>query len=305
MSSFESSFYSWLSSKATALEGACGAAMQDGMVGLSGPELDAANRSLSNLYADTSSGMALPGGDCDYSLKGIGPLYTGHWHGKRVHDGVSVLLPLRSALSARSLDVIDVGAGTGAALWAWTLIACFARGRGAPLPVHTWTSIDASTDMLAQGDRLWDRLRGVLPQAANVVKRRAPLCGDWRNPPALLAGDVVVGSYVFSRTDSDDPVGTAKAFAGFVNNARASTLAIWTKENKSAVLSELRTKLRLWKDHTPHQMFDCPLQGRMRKCLEVAGKKFAALNLPSDAEWSKRFNWGRAPTDASLLAMAR
>lgn len=301
MRSFEASLSTW----SKALDNACGAAMQDGIAGLSAAELDAANRSVSNLYADTSWEVALPGGDCNYSLKGIGALYTGHWHGKRVHDGLSVLLPLRSFFSGRQIHVVDVGAGTGAALWAWTLIACYASKFGTPLPMLTWTSIDVSTDMLAQNDRLWARLCRVLPQAVQVVNRRAPLFGDWRNPPALPTGAVIVASYVFSRTESNDWAGTAKAMAAFVNNAQASAIAIWTKANKSAVLGRLRTLLAGWNDCTPGSLFHCPLHGQMRNCLSVARKTFAAVNLPFDAEWPRRFNWGRAPTDASLLAMAR
>ncbi len=95
MKSFEESFSDWIQAKKRALDDACGAAMQDGIAGLTGPQLAAANEALNELYADTSSAVALPGGDCDYSLRGVGPLYTGHWHGKRVHDGLSVLLPLR------------------------------------------------------------------------------------------------------------------------------------------------------------------------------------------------------------------
>jgi hypothetical protein len=68
MSSFDASFSTWLKSKAKALDNACGTAMESGLGGLSGAELEAANKSLNNLYADTSLGLALPGGDCDYSL---------------------------------------------------------------------------------------------------------------------------------------------------------------------------------------------------------------------------------------------
>ena len=263
MTSFEASFSAWLKAKASDLDDACGAAMQDGLVGLSGSELDAANKSLSTLYADTSSGTVLRGGDCDYSLKGMGPLYTGHWHGKRTHDGLSVILPLRSLLSGQPTNVVDIGAGTDAALWAWTLIACFADANRSPYPVHTWTSIDSSRDMIAQSNRLWASMCAVLPDAARVVNRQSALLGDWRKPPSLPANAIVVGSYLFSKTDADDSRRTAPAFAAFLKGIHAAAIVLWTTKNKRGVLDRIRTELIWWKNHTPQTLFDCPLQGTM------------------------------------------
>ena len=309
MNKFESHFNGWLrpwqSQRCDACGDACGDAMQDGIAPLSGPELDGANKSLNNLYADTSSGWACAGGDCDYSLPGTGPLYTGHWHGKRVHDGLSVLLPLLPVLSARPVCVIDIGAGTGAALWAWTLLARCAQEWGSPLPVHSWYSIDCSQSMLKQSDRLWGKLCRVLPNAPELVNRQPAALCDWRNHPPLPTGALVVGSYLFARADLTNPAATAAAFVAFLTRLTASGVVLWTKPNKCAVQDGVKTQLVGWIDRTPLKLFDCALQGQMRKCLSVAQAKFVEVNLPRDPEWNKRLNWGCAPTKVARLAMTR
>ncbi|MBC7855861.1 MAG: hypothetical protein IAF94_20730 [Pirellulaceae bacterium] len=113
-----------------------------------------------------------------------------------------------------------------------------------------------------------------------------------------------MGSYLFSQSDADDSRRTAPAFAAFLKGIQAAAIVLWTSKNKRGVLDRLRTELIWWKNHTPQTLFDCPLQGTMHKCLSVASKSFATLGLPSDDQWAMHFNWGRAPTTASLLALA-
>ena len=304
MKSFEASFSTWLESKAPALDDACGAAMQEGLAGLSGPDLEAANQSINNLYFEKGPGKAFRERDCDYSLRGIGPLYTGHWHGKRVHEAIAILMPLRALLLDRPMNLIDVGAGTDAVLWAWTLIASFASSQDSPpYPVHSWTSIDSSQEMIAQSDRLWTRLCAVLPEAERVVKRQPPLWADWRKSHSLPANAIVLGSYLFSKADADASRRTAPAFAAFLKNARAASVVLWTTKNKRGVLDRTRTELAGWWDVTPKTLFDCPLKGKMRKCLTVMEDAADSLSIAKDAQWDSRFNWGLAPLHTWLLAM--
>ena len=303
MTSFETSFAAWLKSKATVLDDACGAAMQDGLAGLSGVDLEGANQSINNLYFEKGPGKLLRERDCDYSLTGIGPLYTGHWHGKRIHEAVAVLMPLRALLSGRSMNVMDVGAGTEAVLWAWCLIASFAKSHGSPLPVHSWTSIDSSKEMITQSDRLWSRLCEVLPDAARVVKRQPPLWTDWQKPRSLPANAVVLGSYLFSIADADASRRTAPAFAAFLKNVRATSVVLWTTKTKRGVLDRTRTELADWWDITPKTFFACPLKGKMRVCLAALQDAADSLKIVKDAQWDSRFNWGLEPLHTWLLAM--
>ena len=201
------------------------------------------------------------------------------------------------------MSVIDVGAGTDAVLWAWTLIASFANSQDSPLPVHSWTSVDSSREMIAQGDRLWARLCAVHPEAARVVKRQTPLWTDWRKPRSLPANATVLGSYLFSKSDAYASRRTAPAFAAFLKNARAASVILWTTKNKRGALDRTRTELAGWWDVTPQILFDCPLRGNMRRCLAVMEDAANSLSIAKDAQWESRFNWGLAPLHTWLLAM--
>ncbi len=278
--------------------------MQDGLAGLNSAELIAANNSLNKLYADTTSGVAMPGGDCDYSLKGVGALYTAHWHGKRVHDALSVVMPLATELSKRPLSIVDVGAGTDATLWAWSLMATLSAKLSKPFPIHSWTRLDTSHEMLRQGDRLWARLQPALPLAGKVVNRQPGLVADWRASPAITSDSVLFGSYLFSRADAGNPTATGKAFADFLRNSAAYAAVLWTKSNKSSILASIQTQLK-WRDVTPQSLYQCPLQGQMRNCLQLATSVFSAKGAAPDDQWPRRFNWGRAPSDAPALVLVR
>ncbi|MBO0697501.1 MAG: hypothetical protein J2P46_03840 [Zavarzinella sp.] len=306
MSSFESRFTTWLRRKRSALDEACANAIREGLKGLGAMELNAANASVTNLYASDFGGGYGPGSDCDYSLKGVGPLYAGHWHGKRIHDSLSFLVPLRGVLSGQPLQIVDVGAGTGALLWAWVLIASFSREVGSPLPNHTWTSLDSSSEMLGQGERLWTSLCKVLPAARQVVTSRPPVCGDWRTPPALPRADMVIGSFLLSRRDLGDPARTAKDLEAFLNRVSASAFLTWTKDNKSAVLDHLKKLFSGWKDAQISDLFKSPLSGPLRACRSAVQEALArsgAICEPESLE--KQIIWGGATTKAYLLWMMR
>lgn len=300
-------FCLWLKAKQNQLDLICGEALVEGFRALNGQDLELANQSLNSLYADTSSGSPLPGGDCDYSLPGVGPLYTPHWHGKRVHDGLAVLTPLIDMLADKPLSVLDVGAGTGGALWAWALTCCYLSEEKITVPKHQWFSLDSSASMIDQSERLWEYFYKSIPKVTEVVDRQTPVCRDWRNAGTQLTADLILGSYVFSRNDADDAAKTAAAFVELLNKTGASRLAIWTRTNKSRVQDELRKLLSNWTDVSPQSknLFLCPLRGRMKSCLEATISRFKHYNLPIDQNWARRFNWGNSPTEAAVLAMRR
>lgn len=305
---FETRFITWLRRNKPALDAACCKAIDEGLRGLDAARLAAANASINNLYASDYGGGWGPGIDCNYSLAGVGPLYTAHFHGKRVHDCLSYLVRLTPALAGGPTQVIDLGAGTGAALWAWTLICCFARETNNPLPVLTWTSLDSSPEMVAQDNRLWSKLCEVLPEASSVVVRHPPRHADWRNPPAVPAGATVVGSYLFSRHESSNPaaVATAGEFAALVNRISAAAILIWVKENKRAVLDGIRQRFATWKDVSPRPPFETYLKGDLAKCQEALKQAFGQHGLPCDTHLlKKQLHWGGARPNALVLWLVR
>ena len=304
MSFAEQDFSDWLLRNKALLEQACGRATEEGFVGLNAQQLDAANKSLSNLYADTSAGIPLSGGDCDYSLKGVGPLYTGHYHGKRVHDALAVLTACRSYFLNEPYRILDVGSGTGAVLWAWALIAVFSEKCGFTPPKHTWLSIDSSQEMTDHNSRLWSQFVAVFPGVEKLVQRETPLVVDWRSQ-SVPSADIVLGSYLFSRRESDDSTRTAREFADFLQRTGAFGILIWIKPTKRKTFDSLRNELKSWTNSDPPTLYKCPLRGRMQACLEIAKKTFTARKLPVDDAWDRHFNWGKAPTDVDVCLMGR
>lgn len=203
--------------------------------------------------------------------------------------------------------MVDLGTGTGAVLWAWTLISCFARENKTPLPVLSWTSLDSSSEMLAQNERLWSKLCEVLPEPSRVVTRHPPQRADWRNPPAISAGATFVGSYLFSRQEASSPAAatTAGGFAALVNNTSAAAILIWVKQNKSAILEGIRQRLATWKDESPQPPFESYLQGGLARCQGTLQQVFSHHGVPCDTSLLKKLHWGGAPPNALVLRLVR
>jgi hypothetical protein len=292
-------FQVWLSEKRSLLDRACGEAIAEGLSGLSPLDLNRPDVSLRRLYKKSSSV-----GDCDYDLKGIAALYTGHWQGKRVHDALQILVPLVPRLARRKWSIVELGAGTGAVLWAWTLIACFAHEKGTPLPIHTWTSLDASQEMATQSNRLWKSLCESLPLASRVVDRKPPIVDDWRNLPAVPRKGIVISSYLFSWEEADDPEATAASMTTFVHHSHAFAILFWTKASKSPILKGVESRLESWTTISP-SLFRSPLKGAMSACEAAAREAFRRIGVSASKTAFEDFHWGGASTDASLLLMTR
>ncbi len=305
MKALPNTFGHWLLTRKQRLDEACAAAFRSGADRLSAAELKAANLSMKSLYAACDADRYTCGGDCDYALAGAGVMYTGHFHGKRVHDSMAVLETLPDMFRTKELHICDVGAGSGAALWAWALIACYLRDIKTECPVHNWTSIDSSPCMLEQNERLWLELCKVLPDVQKVVSRQVPICTDWRTQHTIPTGAVVIGGYLFSREDSTRHTRTARAFASTLQDSGAAAVVLWTAESKTIVMRRLIRQLKGWDDQSPKNLAKCPLDGRMLQCIYAAQSAFRSVALPIDTDWPQRYNWGSYPTKATALAMVR
>ena len=146
------------------------------------------------------------GKDCHYDSPSIGLLYAAVYHGKRFHQAVSALYkPLVQAVSeGRPIDIMDVGAGTGATAWAVALILLTldARDTRSPEPARI-VECDASPFMLRQAELLWQRLCQAFARIPQLVDRLPPVHESWDrvempNPRAPW----IVASHLLHATDA-------------------------------------------------------------------------------------------------------
>lgn len=143
--------------------------------------------------------------DACYDRPSTGWAYAAWYHGRRVHDALRLLAPV-VARRTGTLAVVDLGAGTGATLWALTALVAAAARASVPLPRLHVVAVDASEPMVTAAEALWDHLRRSQPfaDAALAVDARFELA-SWTDLPslALPAADArwLVGGYLFDESD--------------------------------------------------------------------------------------------------------
>lgn len=143
--------------------------------------------------------------DACYDRPSTGWAYGAWYHGRRTHDAVRLLAP---ALAGRTgtVTIADLGAGTGATLWALTALVAAARRASVPLPGLRLVAMDASEPMLVAAEALWAELRRspLLGAAAAAIDARFELA-SWTDAAALdlPAADArwLVGGYLFDESD--------------------------------------------------------------------------------------------------------
>ncbi len=140
--------------------------------------------------------------DCDYTSGAIGPAYTAYYHARKVHDAVFYLQALAQAVPSTPIrTIVDLGAGTGAVLWA----AVFHRFLGfGPLAADKLRIIcvEPAGPMRCEGEHLW---RALCTRCADVPARVdaewvSSADPQWSN--SLGAGVAVVSACRLSWADA-------------------------------------------------------------------------------------------------------
>jgi hypothetical protein len=161
--------------------------------------------------------------DACYDRPSTGWAYAAWYHGRRTHDAVRLLAPVVAARTG-TLTIADLGAGTGATLWALAALVAAARRASVPLPRLRVVAVEASEPMLAAAEALWADLRRspALAAGAAAITARFELA-SWTDVAALdlPAADTtwLVGGYLFDESDRD----RTPALADLLSDAAIAT----------------------------------------------------------------------------------
>lgn len=168
------------------------------------------------------------GSDCHYDRASIGMSYSLWYLPQRIHDAVRALAHLFTEVTADDLNILDLGAGTGAT---WFAVDLLERSRlilgGAPRQIRI-TAVDASAPMLDSGSRTWKRYRKKEGAKAEVV----PHVGSWTEFVSAGTEPVVVASFLFDASDQSRGSETGRLLAEVLEAHRSRHGVVISAANK-------------------------------------------------------------------------
>lgn len=156
---------------------------------------------LYDLRCATDEAYGLSTGlDLCYDRPSTGLCYGLWYHARRVNTCLRQVLPSLMDAPPGPLVVYDLGAGTGAFLWAFALAAlALRRCGGTPPPIHV-VNVDSSPVMLDYLRRAWAHLVRVLPDVAEGVTWESAV-NSWTRAEATAAEGWLCASYLFDHSD--------------------------------------------------------------------------------------------------------
>ena len=222
--------------------------------------------------------------DAFYDRPTIGPAYALWYHARRVNPLVSQLERLMRTTVDRghqTLDVVDLGSGTGATAWAAALVAAaVADLRGMPprVIVH---EVESSPFMSSTALSLWTALTEELDHFGAV--QRFVRSESW--PNARLSSNnptFVLASFLLDHTDKNYVDQMAQSLHGVIDNCSADGVIFTVSKQKRVVADTAVDVLETTHGWTGQLRQASPVwEGDMPEVTKVRRQLYEGLGLSS------------------------
>jgi DNA helicase-2/ATP-dependent DNA helicase PcrA len=224
------------------------------------------------------------GADAYYDRPTIGPAYALWYHARRVNPLVRQLERIVRDTYQRGherVEVVDLGAGTGAVAWAAALVAAAIGELDGEPPRVVVHEVESSPLMTATADSLWETLGEELDAFGFVERIPQPV--SW--PFATITSDAptwLLASFLLDHTDKNRAEEMAKALHRVVDRCRAEGVVFTVTSSKRQIANSVIDQLE--SDHQwEGQTRKAPLRwhGPMRHTAAVRRALYTSVGLGS------------------------
>jgi DNA repair photolyase len=149
------------------------------------------------------------GGDLCYDRPTIGFNYSLWYHPKRINTFLRYFTDLiYDARNERSIEIFDLGAGTGAVLWAVGLIVSGLKALKMPCPNIRVINIDTSAFMIIYSyNYLWKSFIREYPEATEISREGDYRLNSWSNLDEDCCNNIwLCASYLFDHSENSQAI---------------------------------------------------------------------------------------------------
>jgi len=167
------------------------------------------------------------GGDLCYDRPTIGFNYSLWYHPKRINTFLRYFTDLiYDARTDSTIEIFDLGAGTGAVLWAVGLVVSGLKHLQMPCPKIRVANVDTSAFMLIYNyNYLWKNFLTEFPHAAEISKQDDYRLNSWSNlDEARCTNTWICASYLFDHSENSESI--AAEFKGIVTRYKPNRVLL-------------------------------------------------------------------------------
>ncbi len=149
------------------------------------------------------------GGDLCYDRPTIGFNYSLWYHPKRINTFLRYFTDLiYDAKQEASIEIFDLGAGTGAVLWAVGLVVQGLKALGLPCPKVRVVNIDTSAFMIIYNfNYLWKNFVREYPEAEEISRQSDYRLNSWSNLDEANYSNIwLCASYLFDHSENSETI---------------------------------------------------------------------------------------------------
>jgi DNA helicase-2/ATP-dependent DNA helicase PcrA len=220
------------------------------------------NKGRSNFGFDlaecqTESWHLKDGEDLCYDRPNTPFCYSLWYHARRVNTFLSHFASeIYSLREAKSIQIFDLGAGTGAVQWALGLIYHKLKSEGISLPILKIINVDTSPFMLHYSkDYLWKHFVLEYSHCQDFSSQIEYHVNSWSNKSnVIITNPWITASYLFDISDAHDKKeeykkAVLKGFQEIIDVYKPSKILLLTAEAKAHLVNEVSKEFNL-KDYT-------------------------------------------------------
>jgi SAM-dependent methyltransferase len=185
------------------------------------------------------------GEDLCYDRPTIGFNYSLWYHPKRINTFLKYFANLiYDSRNESKIEIFDLGAGTGAVLWAIGIIVSGMKTLGMPCPNIRVVNIDTSPFMLSYSSKfLWKNFLKEFPLAEGICNESDYRLNSWSNLEEVACTNIwLCASYLFDH--SDDTKAISDDFRSIVEKYKPNKVILLSSLRKSKYINKVADSIK-------------------------------------------------------------
>ncbi len=200
------------------------------------------------------------GEDLCYDRPSIGFNYSLWYHPKRINTFLRYFTELiYNSRNEKAIEIFDLGAGTGAVLWAVGLIVHGLKELNMPCPKIRVINIDTSPFMIIYNFRyLWKEFISIYPEAKNISKQEDYRLNSWSNTEDIKCTNLwLCASYLFDHSENGEAI--ANDFKLIVEKYKPNKILLLSSLNKRIYCDSVADKIQKLNFSSYNQFLETPV----------------------------------------------